>query len=133
MGKKLDTEMKDVPVVRDFRAEVDKVLREKIAAVIKGFQDEREKDIDELARLNQVLEDLKKKQGPMLTERATLVCGIMGVGTKGVGGLDQKLRGLEKQIKSCQGQTDEVFSRLTSVPKLDFPFLNFLSRYESKP
>jgi hydrogenase maturation factor HypE len=135
MAKKLEViEIQEVPVVDPMaervkiKAEIDGVVAGKIAAVIKVFQDGREKDIDELMRLRQVLEDLKKKQGPLLTDRATLVSGIMGVGTKGVGDLDLKLRLLEKEIKSCEGQVEKVFSKLTELPPLSFPLLNFLMR-----
>ena len=134
MAKKID--VIEVPVVdpmaerAKIKANVDKVLREKIDAIVKDFEGHREGEIDELARLNQALEDLRSKQGPLLTERATLVSGIMGIGVKGVFDLDQKLGWLSKQAEGYQRQIDEIFKRLTNIPKLDFLFLNFLSLYE---
>jgi predicted nucleic acid-binding Zn-ribbon protein len=128
MGKKLDTEMKKVPVVRDFRAEVDKVLREKIDSVIKGFQDERKKGFVELAALDQSLEDLKSKRAVLVTEKNGLITSIMGYGAKGVANLDQRINWLSKQIKSLEDQIEKLFSRLTEIPKFDFSFLNFLTK-----
>jgi len=124
----LEQEIQEVPVdpLIEIRERVDKTLKEKIEVLVKSFQDEREKGLAELAALNQSLEDLREKQKPLLTERAALVSGIMGLGSKGVFNIDQKLGWLEKQISSCQAQIGELFSRLEEIPKFDFSFLNFL-------
>ena len=104
MAKKID--VIETPVVDPtaervkIKAEIDGVVAGKIAAVIKVFQDGREKDIDELIHLNQALEDLKSKRATFLVGKDHLVRGIFGAGSKGVGDLDLKLRLLEKEINT---------------------------------
>ena len=72
MAKKID--VIEVPVVdpmaerAKIKANVDKVLREKIDAIVKDFEGHREGEIDELARLNEALEALKEKQNKSLRE-----------------------------------------------------------------
>jgi len=134
MAKKID--VIEIPVVdpmaerAKLKAEIDGVVAGKIAGVIKVFHDEREKDLAELASLNQSLKSLEDKKSKLVAEKVSLTSGIHGIGVKGVFDLDLKLRSLEREIKSFEGQVEKVFSRLTEIPKLDFPFLNFLSRWK---
>jgi len=126
----LEQEVPEVPVdpLIEIRERVDKTLKEKVGILVKSFQDEREKGFAELASLNQSLESLKNDRGKLVAEKESLVCGIMGYGTVGVGDLDRRISWLSKQIKSLEDQIGQLFSRLTTIPKFDFSFLNFLTK-----
>jgi len=123
-------EIQEAPVnpMEEIRKKVDEAVREKIDAMVKVFQDEREKDLAELESLNQTLKSLEDKKSKFLAEKVSLTSGIHGIGVKGVFDLDLKLREVEKQIVSTQTMIGKVFSRLTEVPELSFPLLNFLTR-----
>jgi len=134
MAKKLENvEIQEVPAINpvvEIRKKVDAAVKEKIDVAIKGFNDEREEKFVELEKLQSQFDELESKRAVLISERAGLVGGIMGIGVKGVFDLDQKLGWLSKQAEGYQRQIDEIFKKLTDIPKLDFPFLNFLSRWK---
>ena len=133
MSVKKKDEIQGVPAVNpvaEIGVKVDSVLADKVSALVKDFEGQREQGLEELATLNQSLKSLEGKRATVMTERAELTRGIMGVRAKGVFNIDLKLRSLEKEIKSCQKQFDVIFSKLTEIPKIDFALLNFLSRWK---
>jgi len=133
MAKKLENvEIQEVPAIKDpvveIRKKVDAAVKEKIDAAIKGFNDEREEKFVELEKLQSQFDELESKRAVLISERAGLVGGIMGIGVKGVGHLDEKLRWLGGQAKGFEVQRAAIFSKLTELPPLSFPLLNFLMR-----
>lgn len=130
-------EVQEAPVidpVARLKEKIDEALKGQVMAAVKEFEERRAKDIDELARLNQILEGLNAKRATVAAEKDGLLKGFFGAGSRGYNDLDIKLRGLEMEKKSLEGQIDAIFSKLTELPKIDFALLNFLSRYErSKP
>jgi chaperonin cofactor prefoldin len=137
MGKKKeeieDVEIQEAPAVNpvvEIKAKVDSVLADRVAALVMEFEKTREQGLEELASLNQSLESLKGQKSKLVAEKNGLMVSSMGYGAKGVADLDQRINWLSKQIKGCEDQATSIFSRLTELPKLDFPFLNFLVRWK---
>jgi hypothetical protein len=113
--------------VKDWKKEVDKVLTEKVASAIKDFQAQRDSELQELAELNATLENREAEK-----ERMTGELGALNAlsDQRRSRELYMKLRRLGKEIDGLGGRRDAVFSKLTTVPKLDFALLNFLSNFK---
>jgi len=113
--------------VKDWKKEIDKVLTEKVASAIKDFQAQRDEELSELAELSGILENCEVKKKTMTKELE----GLNALSDQRRSReLYMKVRRLGKEIEGLGGRRDGVFLKLTTVPKLDFALLNFLSNWK---
>ena len=113
--------------VKDWKKEVDKVLGEKVSDAIKDFQAQRDEELSQLAELSESLERCEGEK-----ERMTRELGALNAlsDQRRSRELYMKLRRLGKEIEGLKERLEGVFSKLTSIPKLDFALLNFLSNWK---
>jgi chromosome segregation ATPase len=114
--------------LKEFEKEINKVLSNKIAAAIKDLEGQRGKDMEELMKLHQALEDLENKKAPFLQERGGLnVLKNTDLGRRNF--LDQHIPWLEKQAKGVQDQIEKLMQKLTEL-EVDSKTLNFLLHFK---
>ena len=113
--------------VKNWKKEVDKILGEKVSLAIKDFEAQRDSELQELIELNATLENRKVEKETMTKELEALNALS---DQRRQRELYMKLRRLGKEIEGLKERLEGVFSKLTSIPKLDFALLNFLSNWK---
>jgi chromosome segregation ATPase len=107
--------------------QVNKILRDRVKTIIASFKEQRESDLEELARLEQEIEYHEAEKKRITVEQK----GLNVVREKDKSRsfeivLDLKSHG--KKITECQGQINALMSKLTSIPDFEEhpSLLNFL-------
>lgn len=116
----------------EWESEIQSRLAAKVDAVVEAFQANREQGLQELCALDEILHGLEAKRQELTREKAGLRT-IKNADLKRYNEIERKLPGLAKELSSCQKKIDGLVGKLTDLPALNAPMLNFLSEADFSP